>query len=118
MFDAGKFRRTKAQECGRFAAAAVDVDDRLFWSKPSSGWSLRAAKRKRSADASSVSFRVIDNLPRVEFWRRYDCFFAAARAPIASASRSAIPARPDFSAHDAGLPEVAVVVGEVANDKP
>jgi hypothetical protein len=38
MFDAGKFRRTKAQECGRFAAAALDVDDRLFWSKLAEQW--------------------------------------------------------------------------------
>jgi hypothetical protein len=38
MFDLGKFRRTKAQECGRFAAAAVDVDDRLFWSRLAEQW--------------------------------------------------------------------------------
>jgi hypothetical protein len=62
MFDAEKFRRTKAQECGRFAAAAVDVDDRLFWSRlAEQRWGLRVGqKRKRSADASSVSYRVID----------------------------------------------------------
>jgi hypothetical protein len=38
MFDAEKFRRTKAQECGRFAAAAVDADDRLFWSRRAEQW--------------------------------------------------------------------------------
>jgi hypothetical protein len=98
MFDARKFRRIKAQECGRFAARAVNVDDRLFWSRLAEQWlSLRVGqKRQRSAGAFSVSFRVIDSLPRVEFWRSYDCF-AAERAAIAFASRSAIPARPDFS---------------------
>jgi hypothetical protein len=53
MFDAGKFRRTKAQECSRFAAAAVDVDDRLFWSRLAEQWlelasgSEKETKRRR-----------------------------------------------------------------------
>jgi hypothetical protein len=38
MFDVRKFRRTKSQECGRFAAAAADVDDRLFWSRLADQW--------------------------------------------------------------------------------
>jgi hypothetical protein len=38
MIDAEKFRQAKAQECGRFAAAAVDVDDRLFWSRLAEQW--------------------------------------------------------------------------------
>jgi hypothetical protein len=38
MFDVQKFRRTKAQECSRFAAAAVDVEDRLFWSRLAEQW--------------------------------------------------------------------------------
>jgi hypothetical protein len=46
MFDAGKFRRTKAQECGRFAAAAVDVDDRLFWSRLAEQWSELAREKE------------------------------------------------------------------------
>jgi hypothetical protein len=53
MFDAEKFRRTKAQECGRFAAAAVDADDRLFWSRLAEQWlelasgSKKETKRRR-----------------------------------------------------------------------
>jgi hypothetical protein len=44
MFDAGKFRRAKVQECGRFAAAALSVDDKLFWSRLAEQWSLRLFK--------------------------------------------------------------------------
>jgi hypothetical protein len=53
LFDAQKFRRTKAQECGRFAAAAVDFDDRLFWSRLAEQWlelangSAKETKRRR-----------------------------------------------------------------------
>jgi hypothetical protein len=43
LFDVQKFRRTKAQECGRFADAAMDVDDRLFWSRLAEQW-LELAK--------------------------------------------------------------------------
>jgi hypothetical protein len=35
MFDAEKFRRTKAQECN---SASVDVEDRLFWSRLAEQW--------------------------------------------------------------------------------
>jgi hypothetical protein len=38
MFDAEKFRRTKAQECNRLAAASVNVEDRLFWSRLAQQW--------------------------------------------------------------------------------
>jgi hypothetical protein len=38
MFDVEKFRRTKAQECNRLAAASVDVEDRLFWSRLAQQW--------------------------------------------------------------------------------
>jgi hypothetical protein len=38
LLDVQRFRRTKAQECRRFAAAAVDLDDRLFWSRLADQW--------------------------------------------------------------------------------
>jgi hypothetical protein len=38
LLDVQKFRRTKAQECRRFAAAAVEVDDQLFWSRLAEQW--------------------------------------------------------------------------------
>jgi hypothetical protein len=44
MFDAEKFRLTKAQECSRFAAAAADVDDRLFWSRLAEGDRARCTR--------------------------------------------------------------------------
>jgi hypothetical protein len=53
LFDVQKFRRTKAQECSKFAAAAVDADDRLFWSRLAEQWlelangPERATKRRR-----------------------------------------------------------------------
>ena len=38
MFDVQKFRRTKARECSRFAAAAIDTTDKLFWSMLAEQW--------------------------------------------------------------------------------
>jgi hypothetical protein len=67
MFDAEKFRRTKAQECGRFAAASVDGDDRLFWSRRSEQWLELAngSERNRSDDASSASYRAIESFAEI-----------------------------------------------------
>jgi hypothetical protein len=39
LFDIQKFRRTKAQECSKFADAAMDVDDRIFWARLAEQWS-------------------------------------------------------------------------------
>jgi hypothetical protein len=38
LFDVQKFRRTKAQECSKFAASALDVDDQAFWSGLAEQW--------------------------------------------------------------------------------
>jgi hypothetical protein len=55
MFDAEKFRRTKAQECGRFAAAAVDADDRLFWSRRAEQWlELASGSKKKGNEAPTL----------------------------------------------------------------
>jgi hypothetical protein len=47
MFDVQKFRRTIAQECGTFAAAALDVDDQLFWTRLAEQWSELANGSKQ-----------------------------------------------------------------------
>jgi hypothetical protein len=47
MFDVHKFRRTKAQECSKFAAAAMDIDDRVFWSRLAEQWSDLADGSKK-----------------------------------------------------------------------
>jgi hypothetical protein len=63
LFDVQMFRRTKALECSKFAAAAMDVDDHAFGrDSPSSGRSLQMGqKRKRNAGASSALYRGIEN---------------------------------------------------------
>jgi hypothetical protein len=38
LLDVQKFRRTKARECCKFAAAAVDNEDKLFWSGLAEQW--------------------------------------------------------------------------------
>jgi hypothetical protein len=47
LFDVQKFRRTKAQECSKFAAAAMDVDDRVFWLRLGEQWSDLADESKK-----------------------------------------------------------------------
>jgi hypothetical protein len=47
LFDVQKFRRTKALECSKFAAAAMDVDDRVFWSRLAEQWSDLADGSKK-----------------------------------------------------------------------
>jgi hypothetical protein len=58
MFDAEKFRRTKAQECGRFAAAAVDADDRLFWSRRAEQWLELASGSKKNEAPTLLRFHI------------------------------------------------------------
>jgi hypothetical protein len=47
LFDVQKFRRTKAQECSKFADAAMDVDDRIFWTRLAEQWSDLADGSKK-----------------------------------------------------------------------
>ncbi len=47
MFDVQKSRTTKAQECSKFADAAMDVDDRVFWSRLAEQWSDLADGSKK-----------------------------------------------------------------------
>jgi hypothetical protein len=47
LFDVQKFRTTKAQECSKFADAAMDVDDRVFWSRLAEQWSDLADGSKK-----------------------------------------------------------------------
>jgi hypothetical protein len=53
LFDVQKFRRTKALECSKFAVAAMDGDDRAFWSRLAEQWaeladvSKKETKRRR-----------------------------------------------------------------------
>jgi hypothetical protein len=42
LLDVQKFRRVKARECSTLAAAALDNDDKLFWSNLAKQWSSLA----------------------------------------------------------------------------
>jgi hypothetical protein len=70
LFDVQKFRTTKAQECSKFADAAMDVDDRVFWSRLAEQWSDLAdgsKKGKRNAAASSALYRASENFTAATF---------------------------------------------------
>ena len=50
MFDVQKFRRTKAQECSKFAASALGVDDQAFWSGLAEQWSKLADRSEKETN--------------------------------------------------------------------